>query len=216
MSARETKNRKCYLQRCPLARALDVVGDRWTILILRELLGGPAHFQDLHEGLPGIPKNLLSTRLRRLESDGVVRRLRQSNTSLYALSERGAAIREALEQLAFWGAGLQPVAPPEHERSLRAIAMALQAILVRTRQSDPVGRRVVELEVDGQSLEVALGARPTVSVRPVMASEAHVRTSYRTLSRYLDQGTLDRRRFVHLSGDRTVTEELLDALDQAA
>ena len=99
MSAGEKQKRKCYGQRCPLGRALDVVGDRWTILILRELLGGPAHFQELHDGLPGIAKNLLTARLRRLESDEIVRRLSLRTTSPYALTEQGAAVRQALEHL---------------------------------------------------------------------------------------------------------------------
>lgn len=60
MSHPETANPKRYGPYCPLARALDVVGDRWTILILREFLGRPAPFQDLHDGLPGIPENLLT------------------------------------------------------------------------------------------------------------------------------------------------------------
>ena len=212
MSAHETKNRKCYGQYCPMARALDIVGDRWTILIVRELLGGPAAFQDLYDGLPGIARNLLSARLRRLESDGIVRRLKQSTTSLYALTEQGAALRPALEQLAFWGAGVPPVAEPEHERSLRAIAMALQAILVRAGEALPGDRRVLELEVDGRSLEVVLGPRPTVTVRPVMESDAHVRTTSDTLSRYLDGASPDRSRFVHVGGDRSITDGLLDVL----
>ena len=61
---------------CPLSTALDFVGDRWTILILRELLGGSARFQELRDGLPGIASNLLTERLRRLESDGIIRRVR--------------------------------------------------------------------------------------------------------------------------------------------
>ena len=73
--AEHTSDRKSYEQVCPMATALDFVGDRWTILILRELLGGPARFQDLKDGLPGIAPNLLVERLRRMEGDGIVRRL---------------------------------------------------------------------------------------------------------------------------------------------
>jgi len=95
-----------------MATALDVIGDRWTILILRELLGGAARFHELQEGLPGIAKNLLTDRLRRLEGDGIVRRVRSHNAVLYALTERGAAARAAVEALGFWGATLEPVVPP--------------------------------------------------------------------------------------------------------
>src|SRR5947209_5778766 len=61
-----------YQQYCPLARALDIVGDRWTLLIVRELTPGPRRFTDLIDGLPGISRKLLTERLRALEHDGVV------------------------------------------------------------------------------------------------------------------------------------------------
>ena len=85
-------DRKSYNQVCPVATALDFVGDRWTILILRELLGGSARFQELREGLPGIASNLLTERLRRLEADGLVRQIHAHNSVLYALTEQGAGI----------------------------------------------------------------------------------------------------------------------------
>ena len=66
MPPKTSQGRKSYLQFCPVARALDVVGDRWTLLMLRELLGGPARFNELQAGLPGIAKNLLTARLRQL------------------------------------------------------------------------------------------------------------------------------------------------------
>ena len=95
MDVQDARNRKCYGQFCPMATALDIIGDRWTLLLLRELLGGAARFQDLYEGLPSIAKNLLTDRLRRLESDGIVRRVRSHNAVLYALTERGTAARTA-------------------------------------------------------------------------------------------------------------------------
>ena len=63
-----------YQQFCGLARALDVAGDRWTLLIVRELVLGPRRFTDLIEGLPGVSRNLLAERLRALESDGIIAR----------------------------------------------------------------------------------------------------------------------------------------------
>ena len=66
---------KTYGQRCPLARALDLVGERWTLLVVRELLLGPKRFTDLRAGLPGASPNVLAQRLRELERSGVVRRV---------------------------------------------------------------------------------------------------------------------------------------------
>ena len=87
-----------YGQYCGLARALDVVGDRWNLLIVRQLLIGPARFGELREGLPGIATNLLTDRLRDLESAGVVeRRLSdEANAITYALTDWGAQLREPI------------------------------------------------------------------------------------------------------------------------
>ncbi len=156
MAAKTTENRKCYAQFCPMATALDFIGDRWTILIIRELLGGAARFNELQEGLPGIAKNLLAERLRRLEKDGIVRRVRSHNAALYALTERGAAARTAVEELAFWGAGLEPIEPPQHPRSIRAIAMALQALLARAGDALPDARHVVERDLNVLAVELEL------------------------------------------------------------
>ncbi|MDH5616774.1 MAG: helix-turn-helix transcriptional regulator, partial [Acidimicrobiia bacterium] len=95
----ESPDRKSYEQVCPMATALDFIGDRWTILILRELLGGPARFQELRDGLPGIATNLLTERLRRMETDGIARRVDVGGSSLYTLTEEGAGIRTAIEEL---------------------------------------------------------------------------------------------------------------------
>ena len=92
----ERWERKSYEQVCPMATALDFIGDRWTILILRELLGGPARFQELRDGLPGIATNLLTERLRRMEADGIVRRVEFGGAGLYTLTEAGAGIRTAI------------------------------------------------------------------------------------------------------------------------
>jgi DNA-binding HxlR family transcriptional regulator len=195
-----------------MATALDVIGDRWTILILRELLGGAARFHELEEGLPGIAKNLLTDRLRRLESDGIVRRVRSHHTVLYALTERGAAARTAVEALGFWGATLEPVVPPQHPRSIRAIAMALQAVLARAGDALPAARHVIELEVDGEHIEIVLDARPTASAGPSTDADARVRVPRPTMSDFLLGRPFDKKRFVHISGDKAARAALIRAL----
>lgn len=178
-----SSQRKCYGQRCTVAAALDLLGDRWTLLIVRELLGGPARFQDLLGGLPGISRNLLTTRLRQLEDDDVVRRL--SAPALYALTERGLAARSIVDALGQWGAHAKRPAPPEHERSARSFAVALQAILSRRASpSDPV--TVIELEVEGDALEVVLGPRVSVRAGAATQPDVRVQTSASRLSDYLD------------------------------
>ena len=91
---------RTYGQYCSIARALDIVGDRWTLLIVRELLlQGPCRFTDLKNGLPGIAKNLLSTRLKELEDAGLVARDDAPPpvaTALYTLTENGLTLEPVL------------------------------------------------------------------------------------------------------------------------
>ncbi len=96
-----------YQQYCGLARALDVAGDKWTLLILRELVPGPRRFTDLIDGLPGISRKLLTDRLRALESDGVVRREElppPAARQVYVLTGDGRDLASAMAPLIAWGA----------------------------------------------------------------------------------------------------------------
>jgi DNA-binding HxlR family transcriptional regulator len=205
-------DRKSYNQVCPMATALDFIGDRWTILILRELLGGAARFQELRDGLPGIASNLLTERLRRLEGDGIVRQIHTHNTVLYALTEQGAGIRTALEELGLWGARMGRAAPALHQRSIRAIAMALQFVLVRAGDALPAERLVVELEVDGEYIEVILDQRPTVTARLSTEPDARVQVSTPGISAVLLGQAFDDSTFTHVSGNEAATKYLVAAL----
>jgi DNA-binding HxlR family transcriptional regulator len=98
---------RTYGQYCSIARALDVVGDRWTLLIVRELLlQAPCRFTDLKHGLPGVATNLLSTRLKELELAGLVSRTQAPPpvaTALYDLTDDGRALQPVLRSLGLWG-----------------------------------------------------------------------------------------------------------------
>jgi DNA-binding HxlR family transcriptional regulator len=212
---RSLDNRKSYSQACSVARALDVVGDRWTLLILRELVGGPARFHNLLEGLPGIARNLLTSRLRQLEKDDVVRRVAGQGAVLYALTEHGLAIRPTLEHLGYWGAKLRPLSPPEHERSVRSFAVALQAIITRAKDLPPVAA-VIELELDDGPLEIVLGPRPSVTARPSTDPDARINAPSSAVSDFLAGRSFNRRRFAHVSGDRAARKTLLDVLGSMA
>ena len=96
-----------YQQYCGLARALDVAGDRWTLLIVRELALGPRRFTDLIDGLPGVSRKLLTERLRMLERDGIVARIElppPAARQVYELSEDGRVLATAMAPLIAWGA----------------------------------------------------------------------------------------------------------------
>ena len=95
-----------YQQFCGLARTLDVVGDRWTLLIVRELLPGPRRFTDLIDGLPGIARNLLTERLRALERDGIIARNDlppPAARQVYELTDDGRDLANAMAPLIAWG-----------------------------------------------------------------------------------------------------------------
>ena len=102
---------KEYGQACPVAKALDVVGERWTLLIVRDLLQGPQRFQDLREQLAGIPPKLLSDRLRVMEEHGVIAREVYSERpprATYTLTERGRGLGLIVGALATWGRPFVP------------------------------------------------------------------------------------------------------------
>ncbi|MDT0306187.1 helix-turn-helix domain-containing protein [Streptomyces sp. DSM 44917] len=100
-------SRRTYGQYCGLARALDLVGERWTLIIVRELALGPKRFGELHAGLAGLGTSLLADRLRHLEEQDVVRRAaapRPAGGVVYELTDRGAVLARALAPLTIWGA----------------------------------------------------------------------------------------------------------------
>ncbi|HEY4557031.1 MAG TPA: helix-turn-helix domain-containing protein [Enteractinococcus sp.] len=106
-----------YGQYCGLARAAEILGQRWTLLIMRDVLVGPKRYSDLAAGLPGIPSNLLSTRLKELEHDGLIRREARAGTErsiVYTPTERGAELEPVLDTIARWGAA-DMHEPREHE-----------------------------------------------------------------------------------------------------
>src|SRR5919204_2427196 len=97
---------KRYGQHCPVAKSLDLVGERWTLLIVRDLLRGPARFQDLRAQLDGIPPKLLADRLRRMQRQGLVARALYSKRpprASYALTDRGRGLGLVVGALAVWG-----------------------------------------------------------------------------------------------------------------
>ena len=111
---------------CPIARALDAVGDRWTLLILRDLHAGPARFQELHEGL-GIATNLLSTRLTELTDDGLIRK--PNGSSAYELTELGRRTDRILWELTRFGGLLDRDPEPREPGNLRTLALPLRISL---------------------------------------------------------------------------------------
>jgi DNA-binding HxlR family transcriptional regulator len=129
-----------YDDPCGVARALDLVGERWTLLVVRELLFGPKRFSDLVRGLPGISQNVLSQRLRELAGAGLAERRRMGppvSGQVYELTERGAALRPVVVELARWGSRI----PSTSRADLSADALALALLTT----FDPDGAKDVRI-----------------------------------------------------------------------
>jgi DNA-binding HxlR family transcriptional regulator len=173
---------RSYSQYCGLARALDVVGDRWNLLIVRQLLIGPARYRELLDGLPGVATNLLSDRLRDLESAGVVeRRLAvEGNAITYALTPWGTELREPIDSLVRWSTPLMVRGPEGDSFRTEWLLVALPALL-----SDKVaaGRSLtVGIEVDDELVQLrATRSGIEVSVHDGRELDAVVRADAWTL-----------------------------------
>jgi DNA-binding HxlR family transcriptional regulator len=124
---------RSYDEYCSIAKALDVVGDRWTLLIVRELAQrGASRYTDLRSGLPGIATNLLADRLRELEAAGVIAREDAPPpiaTALFRLTPRGEQLRPVLDALARWGIPLMTEQNPSDTVRSQWLASALELML---------------------------------------------------------------------------------------
>jgi DNA-binding HxlR family transcriptional regulator len=148
-SSFEVETDRTYGQFCGLARALDLVGERWAFLVVRELALGPKRFKDLLDGLPGVSTNVLANRLRQLERNGIVQRRvlpPPAGSTIYELTEYGRELEPAMLALGRWGAR---TLGPRGERALRShwLALALKAMF---RPEAVDGRaRVYEVRLPG-------------------------------------------------------------------
>lgn len=131
---------RSYGQYCGLARALDVVGNRWSLLIVRELLVGPARYGQLQAGLPGIATNLLAERLRELEATGVIERRLDAdrNGVTYALTPWGRELRGAVAELVNWSKPLMTSGPQGDSFRGHWMVVALESMLHRRDTATPI------------------------------------------------------------------------------
>lgn len=148
-------SRRTYRLLCPIARALDRVGDRWTLLILRDLHAGPARFTELQQGLPGMASNLLTSRLRQLQDDGLIRhQAGEHGTRLYELTQEGEATAPLLYALGNYGSRFAPAGDIRRPGNLRTIVVNLRESM---RHSAVAGDNAhVELVVDDEFFAVRI------------------------------------------------------------
>jgi DNA-binding HxlR family transcriptional regulator len=149
-------SKRTYGQYCGFARALELVGERWALMVVRDLLaGGPKRFSDLLRGLPGIPTNILTARLKEMEAADIVRRrlLSRPNGVVYELTETGAALEVAVNELGRWGARFMGKPRPNEIVTVESLMTALRSTF------QPNVARGVTVAYELRMGEIALHAR---------------------------------------------------------
>jgi DNA-binding HxlR family transcriptional regulator len=150
-------SRRSYGDACGIARALDVVGERWALMVVRELLLGPKRFTDLRAGLPHVSPDVLAQRLRDLEQAGVVERRKLPPpyaSQVYELTESGRALEPVLVELGRWGGANAPPPGDEMGMSLDAHVVSLRTLFDAERAGDLAAR--IELRLGGERFRVEI------------------------------------------------------------
>jgi DNA-binding HxlR family transcriptional regulator len=184
-----TMTSRSYGQFCGFARALELVGERWALLVVRDLVLGPKRFTDLRRGLPRIPTNILSARLKELEDAGVIRRRvlpRPATGVVYELTEYGQELDDIVLRLGLWGARSLGDPRPEDIVTTDSLILALRATFLpeaarelRASYELRLGPVVVHASVDRGILEVGEGPlaaadlviETAAAFRPLLAGE---------------------------------------------
>jgi len=197
---------RSYKQYCGIARALDVIGERWAVLVIRELVFGPKRFTDLRHGLPGIATNVLSQRLRQLERDGVVARRRlppPAASQVYELTEYGQELVPIMLALGRWGARTMGARLPEQTLRPEWFVVALKAFYQPQAAEDlsatiglDLGGAQFTLSLDRGQLAIVPGANGSADLTIAADPE--------TLVAFLAGETGD----VQAEGDRDLLERL--------
>ena len=207
---------RSYNQYCGLAYALDVVGERWTLLIVRELIAGPRRFTDLLDGLPGISTNLLSERLKELEQQGMLRRRMlppPATSNVYELTALGRSLETTLLELGRWGSQFVPAAP-EGAAVLHASSYALtlkpffrpdQAQGLSETYELHIGDEILRVRIHDSQLDVRQGEAPDADVALYADTESYLGL----LSGEIELGEAIAKRQIRLEGDEQALRRFL-------
>lgn len=206
---------KTYDDPCGTARALGIVGDRWALLVVRELLFGPKRFTDLSRGLPTMSQNVLSQRLRGLEDAGVVRQRTlgpPASIRVYELTERGRALEPVLVAMSKWGSRVPLDPGMTSELSVDALVFALQTTFSVRRAGDLtvrvqllLGNDRFHAEINDGRFSVARGQadHPDVTITAEVSVVRKLLYGSHTLTAELRAGT------VTVDGGRRLAERFL-------
>ncbi|MFB9679474.1 winged helix-turn-helix transcriptional regulator [Streptosporangium vulgare] len=204
---------RSYRDSCGIARALDIVGERWALLVVRELLFAPQRFSELRHALPHVSSNVLTDRLQELEHHGVIRRRPAEGQRVYELTERGRKLEPIVLALGDWGIDA-PQPPPPAALSATSLLIFLQ----RAARPDPAAPPTTyRLELDGRVWTLRL-ASGRVQVRPGEPATAAVslRAAPKTLSALLAEpatlATACADGSIAVAGDLSAIDRLLHAV----
>ena len=198
---------KTYDQYCPIAHSLGLVGERWTLLVVRELFYGPKRYTDLVDSLPGIGTNVLAARLKELETNGLIEKRRlppPAASTVYELTDEGRLLRPVLHELARFGARL--IGPPPAEALSNvwlehALDLGLSPVSPQARIGFRIGNDQASL-VDG---EVVAGIVPDLD----LLVEADPTSFYYLIIEGRHDG-------VHIEGDPAILDELVQSFSRRA
>ena len=160
--------KRSYNQLCPLARTLDIVGERWTLLVIRNLMAGPQRYKDLLDNLPGIGTNLLATRLKELQEAGIIQRRKlapPAGSTVYEFTELGRGLEDPLLALGKWGMWTMALPPKDAFMPRVVISAGLRMFFrpeaaagVKETYECRVGDQVFHVRVDDGSMQLVQGA----------------------------------------------------------
>ncbi|MCB0156002.1 MAG: transcriptional regulator [Anaerolineae bacterium] len=208
---------RSYNQYCGLAYALDVVGERWTILIIRELIAGPRRFTDLMAGLPDISTNLLSGRLKNLELHGVISRRvlpPPAGSTVYELTPLGQALEPTLLELGKWGSQfVPPSAKGAALLNVGSYALTLKTFF-RPERAQEVDE-TYELRIDQEVMQVRIRAGEIVIQQgptwpPDVIFQTDIASYLALLQRQLEPDEAIARGLVQIEGDSKALSRFLD------
>jgi DNA-binding HxlR family transcriptional regulator len=211
---------KQYGQFCSVARALDLLGDRWAMLVVRELLLGPKRYTDLLGGLPGVGTNVLVVRLRELEDAGIIAREKlppPAPATVYALTDDGLALRPLVDELARWG--LRLMDQPRRGDIVRPSWLVYSLAVSTSAAGMPDGHEL-QLDVDGEPHTLVVHndrfeAHQGAAADPIAVIEAPTRALFRLATGRTRRRELETGGQSGIDGDPRAARRFLDAAEGA-
>jgi DNA-binding HxlR family transcriptional regulator len=211
-------SRRTYQQFCPLAYTLDVIGERWTLLLVRELMYGPRRYSDLLRGLPGIGTNLLAKRLKELEKISIIQQRTlppPAASKVYELTEYGMGLREVIAVMSKWGMSLLQLPIPAEESFAVVQAMSSLRLMFHPPSANDAhltceihsDNEVFFAAIDGEMIKVSQGTaiNPDIIIQAELKALPNIIGNFVSLEAALSDGKI-----VIVQGDANTLSAFFD------